>query len=332
MTKYSRGSTPQEAIEEMEYAVKVLGLKVCMVAAYVLRPIPAVARQAPAVAHAARWLDTFGLDSAYDYDPVWAKCVELQVAPTFHSLGMGWGSRTSISSFMYNHLGHFAAAGEALCQALFMGGVTRRFPTLKFAFLECGVGWACSLYADLIGHWEKRNPKALEHHNPANLNREFLVDLYRRYGGKMVADRLDHVGKDLGLFGNSGEDPALLDEWARCGIRKAEDIRELFVPHFYLGCEADDPINAWAFNAKVNPCGAKLRAILSSDIGHWDVLDMREVVAEAYELVEKGLLTEEDFREFVFVNPVTLWTGMNPAFFKGTAVEKAVDPLLLRSR
>jgi len=31
------------------------------------------------------------------------------------------------------------------------------------------------------------------------------------------------------------------------------------------------------------------------------------------------------------VNPVTLWTGMNPAFFVGTAVEKDVDKLLLTS-
>jgi predicted TIM-barrel fold metal-dependent hydrolase len=324
--------TPQEALEEMEYAVKALGMKVFMMADYALRPIPTVARQAPEVAHYARWLDTFCLDSAYDYDPVWAKCVELQVAPTFHGQGIGWGSRTSISNFMYNHLGHFAAAGEALCKALFMGGVTRRFPTLKFAFLECGVGWACSLYADMIGHWEKRNLKAMENYNPANLNRELLVDLYRRHGGKMVADRFDQVGKDLGLLGSSREDPAMLDEWAPCGITQAEDIRELFVPHFYFGCEADDPINAWAFNTKVNPFKAKLRAIFSSDIGHWDVPDMREVVAEAYELVEKGLLTAEDFREFVFVNPVTLWTGMNPAFFKGTAVEKEVDKLFLSSR
>src|ERR1700683_2736065 len=35
---------------------------------------------------------------------------------------------------------------------------TRRFPSLKFAFLEGGVGWGCSLYNDLIGHWAKRNP------------------------------------------------------------------------------------------------------------------------------------------------------------------------------
>ena len=87
-------------------------------------------------------MDNLCLDSEHDYDPVWAKCVELGVAPTFHSAGMGWGSRTSISNYMYNHIGHFGAAGEALCKAMFFGGVTRRFPKLRFAFLEGGVGWA----------------------------------------------------------------------------------------------------------------------------------------------------------------------------------------------
>jgi len=248
--------------------VKVLGTKAFMVADYALRPIPAAVRQAPEVAPYAFWLDTFCLDSTYDYDPVWAKCVELKVAPTFHSQGIGWGSRTSISNFMYNHIGHFAAAGEALCKALFMGGVTRRFPTLKFAFLECGVGWACNLYADMVGHWERRNPQALENLNPANLNRELLVDLYRRYGGQDIVSKLEQMGTGPIFLGSTHEDPAMLDEWAPCHIERAEDIRDLFVPNFYFGCEADDPINAWAFNTKVNPFDAKLKAIFSSDIGH----------------------------------------------------------------
>ena len=103
------------------------------------------------------WYDVLAIDSEYDYDPVWAKCVELKVGPTFHSASRGLGFRQSTSNFTYNHIGHFATAGEAVCKAIFMGGVTRRFPTLKFAFLEGGVGWACQLYADLIGHWKKRN-------------------------------------------------------------------------------------------------------------------------------------------------------------------------------
>ena len=28
--------------------------------------------------------DVIGLDSEYDYDPVWAKCLELGIAPSFH--------------------------------------------------------------------------------------------------------------------------------------------------------------------------------------------------------------------------------------------------------
>ena len=62
--------------------------------------------------------------------------------------------------------------------------------------------------------------------------------------------------------------------------------------------------------------------------GHWDVPDMTEVTEEAYELVEHEVITEEDFRDFVFTNPTTLWTGMNPDFFKGTVVEQEVKKLL----
>ena len=39
----------------------------------------------------------------------------------------------------------------------------------------------------------------------------------------------------------------------------------------------DDPSNVWAFNARANPLGARLNAIFSSDIGHFDVPDMTEV-------------------------------------------------------
>jgi hypothetical protein len=145
----------------------------------------------------------------------------------------------------------------------------------------------------------------------------------------MVQDKLDALNK-RSLLEGTREDPATLDDWQRCQIEKAEDIRDLFVPNFYFGCEADDPLNATAFNSKMNPFGARLRAIFSSDIGHWDVPDMTEVLEEAYELVEDGLLTEDDFRDFVFTNPATLWTGMNPDFFRGTVVEKAVSQLVTK--
>ena len=222
----------------------------------------------------------------------------------------------------------FGAAGEALCKSLFMGGVTRRFPNLKFAFLEGGVAWACSLYADLIGHWEKRNLKSLENLDPANLDQKLLLELYQRYGGKMVEGKLDELEKRASVLNSRREDPAMLDEFAACHIEKKTDIRDLFVPNFYFGCEADDPMNAWAFNSKVNPLGARLKVLFGSDIGHWDVPDIVEVVEETYELVEKEVITEGDLKEFVFTNPVSFYAGLNSDFFKGTVVESEVAKIL----
>ena len=48
---------------------------------------------------------------------------------------------------------------------------------------------------------------------------------------------------------------------------------------------------------------------------------MSSVLAEAYGLVEDGIVSEEDFQDFVFTNPVKLLAGMNPDFFEGTTVE-----------
>jgi hypothetical protein len=112
---------------------------------------------------------------------------------------------------------------------------------------------------------------------------------------------------------------------------REEDFRELFLRPFFFGCEADDPVTASAFDALRNPLGARMNAIYGSDIGHFDVPDMSEVTAEAYEPVERGAMSGEDFRDFVFTNPIKLWTALNPEFFKGTVVEEAVSRYLAQS-
>lgn len=83
-----------------------------------------------------------------------------------------------------------------------------------------------------------------------------------------------------------------------------------------------------AFDDKKHAFRSRLNAIYGSDLGHFDLPDMRDAAAEVYELVEKGFMSEEDFRDFVFVNPVRHKTDMNPDFFKGTIVEGAVKKLL----
>ncbi len=323
--------TPDEAIAELEHAVGKLGLKVIVMGSLMRRAIRA---RDGGVKSRSTWYDVIGIDSEYDYDPVWAKCVALKVAPTFHSAARGLGFRVSPSNFTYNHIGHFATAGEAVCKALFMGGVTRRFPALKFAFLEGGVGWACQLYADLIGHWKKRNPAALAEVDPANLDRQELRELLGRYAGAEFAARLDEYrlvpeGEETAARW-AAQGAAVIDDYAACSIERARDIAELFTRNFFFGCEADDPINVWGYNAKVNPYGVRLKMLFGSDIGHFDVPDMRAVLIEAHELVDDGLIGDDDFREFVFGWPVEFWAGSNPDFFAGTAVAAAVRRELAR--
>jgi hypothetical protein len=291
-----------------------------MMASLIRRPVPEVARKAPEYLRYALWMDALGLDSDYDYDPVWQRCVELGLAPTFHSSVQGYALHSSLTNMVYNHIGHFGAAGEAVCKALFLGGVTTRFPRLRVAFLEGGASWGCRLYADLIGHWKVRNLDALVHIDPKNLDVEKLSKLVKEYGSEALKQKFDPAQVSLG-----DSAPENLDDFIHCAIRRPEDIRDRYVPNFFFGCEAEDPLIAWAFNSKVNPYGARLNAVLGSDIGHWDVPDMEEIAAEAWELVERGAMGEEDFRDFTFSNPVKLWTSLNPNFFKGTAVERAVE-------
>ena len=85
----------------------------------------------------------------------------------------------------------------------------------------------------------------------------------------------------------------------------------------------------WAFDPRM---GVRLRPVFSSDFTHFDVPDFRDVIPEAFEMVEKGFVTEQDFREFTFTNAARLHTRNNPDFFKGTVVEQAVaDELGLKT-
>jgi predicted TIM-barrel fold metal-dependent hydrolase len=322
--------TPQEAIDELEYAVKTLGFKAVMIASSIKRPVPIVAETAAAVSRYATWVDSLCMDSPYDYDPVWAKCVELKVAVTAHTPSMGWGSRVTTTNYIYNHVGSFAASGEAFAKALVLGGVTKRFPTLNFAFLEGGVAWACELYGGLVGHCGKRNRGVIENYNPANIDLKMFSELFATYGDGMTVD-LDASDPAFARSPNAWNwpgDELISRELDRAGIESAQDLRRPFEHAFYFGCEADDSYVSVAFDKRLNPFGSRLKAMFSSDVGHWDVPDMNEVLAEAYELVEHELVDDGEFKEFVFANPATLHAGMNPDFFKGTVVEADVAQLL----
>ena len=191
------------------------------------------------------------------------------------------------------------------------------------------MGWAVGLLSDLISHWKKRNRESIENYDPRNIDRALFDDLFARYGERVLGQLELRAGTEMVLAATgSEEDPASLDEFARCEIDSVDDLLELFVPSFYFGCEADDPMTPAAFDTRRNPGGARLNAVYGSDIGHWDVPDMAHVFDEVVEPLEDGLMNGSDFRRFVFENPARLWTAANPDFFEGTVVASEVRALL----
>jgi len=318
-------STPEEAIAELEWAVGRRGFKVVMLPSYVRRPIRAVVDAAPGAARFAWRPDTFGIDSEHDYDPVWAKCRELGVVPSFHTPGEASTFHTSVTNTVYNHVGHFAAAATAVCKSLFLGGVSQRFPELRFLFLEGGVGWARSLLADLTSHWEKRSLAGLARDSDPRLaDVDFFHGLYEQFGGSLWRETSrNELARRWDVH---PEDPT--DSFARLTVSSGDDLQRLFVDRFYFGCEADDPVMASAFDTLRNPGHVRLHATFGSDLGHWDVPLMDAILEEVYEPLDDGLIDADDLRDFVFINPVRLWTATNPAFFDGTVVEHAAKAVV----
>src|SRR5207249_1781121 len=227
--------TPDEAIEELEFVTRELGSKVGMFGSGMSRKVASTPQSDPDGTRLAVWYDVLALDSDHNYDPVWAKCRELGIAPTFHSAGSNQGLRNSPSNFVYNHLGHFAAAGHAVAKAIFLGGVTRRFPELRFAFLEGGVGWASQLFGDLIEHWERRSAKALERMHPDKLDRAKLMSLVEKYGYGDIAAALRERGglpdpEQAYLTGNVEN----IDDFSACKITRKEDWVDLYAKPYYF--------------------------------------------------------------------------------------------------
>ena len=315
--------SPSEAIAELDHCAEI-GLKAVVLPEAVLRPIEQVPPEIPngiLWPGQRHWLDRYGLDSLHDYDPVWQRARQHGFAVCFHGqLANVPGAYSSPTNYVYNHVGLFASLMAPLCKSLYLGGATRRNAGQPFAFLECGVSWAAQMLYDTIEHWEKRRVEVLDRLDPARLDFDALDALVQRYGGPFAeieeSERRAAYAREAIDF----EPPEEPDEFRALGATSKQDLCDLFSQDLYFGCEADDRGVAMAFS-RSNPLGTTLKAMFSSDIGHWDVVDQEAVVPDAHGLIAKGVLDEDQFRDFTFTHAAEMLLKTNPHFFDDTALE-----------
>jgi predicted TIM-barrel fold metal-dependent hydrolase len=311
--------TPDEAIAGLEHA-QGLGAKVCLMPSHIRRPLGEdTGRDDLKIASwmTSCWIDAFGLDSEHDYDPLWARAVALGMPLAAHSSGMGFSDRQSITNYLNNQIGHFAASGGALAKSLFLGGVTHRFPDLRIAVLEGGCHMGVEILVALVSTWGKRNPAVIGRLDPKSTDRgrydEILAAYAPELSARYSADELIPRGRD-----------SVHDDFELTGVTSEQDIIDQFTRTFTWGVEGDDPLVGLAFDDRVLPRGARIRCLMGSDIGHWDVPRFDEPLEEAYELLEKGILDASQLRDFLFAYPARYLTDANPDFFVGTAIEAEV--------
>ena len=319
--------TPEEAIAELEYAVRTLGFKAVMVNSNVRRPVPEVPE-----ARDVGWMDR----CAWTGRTTTTRCGRSAWSSRWPSPRIrrapAEGSRVTSDHYIYNHVGSFAAAGEAFAKAVILGGVTRRFPKLNFAFLEGGVGWASELYAGLISHCGKRNPNGIGNYDPRNLDveqaRRPLRAVRRRHG----AGRPDP--KDPNFVRWPGGWHWLDDATDRARARQrsasaaAEDVRRCSRA---TSTSAARPTTRWWRSAfdETAQFGAQLEGDLQ--LGHRPLGrdrhggsargSPRARRARAHRRGDSSASSSSRI-------PAMLHAGMNPDFFKGTVVERDVAKLL----
>lgn len=304
---------PDEAVDELAFAVEELGLRAALIGGFAIRDVPSTPGET--------WIDSLGLDSAHDYDPLWAALCRLGVVAGVHSGSMGWSGRRSITNFSYNHMGNFGGASEATAKSLFFGGVLHRFPQLRVALLEGGVTWAVQQLHDLVGHFHKRGPRGLEAYAPEAFDVELFDELMAKHAHTLTA-----VAGEGERQRRAGMSP-IHHDFAAAGIERDADIVRQYTSCFAFGCEADDPLASLAFDTRRLPGGVPLSTIFSSDIGHWDVPDMHHVLPEAWENVEHDWMDAAQFRSFVCDNVARFYRSAGERFFDGTVVEGYVRSL-----
>ena len=218
-----------------------------------------------------------------------------------------------------------AASHESLCKALFLGGVTRRFPELRVGFLEGGVSWACELFAGLVGHWEKRNQRR----DPARSipTGSTSTRSWSTSSATATTTVTREPRRDPRVLRTSGG-AARAARRVRRAARSSSPTTcaTLFEPQLLLRLRGRRPARRVGVPRRHQPArrapapDPRLRHLALGRPRH-DRAGRRGVRGWS----RTASSSERDFRDFTFLNPVRLHAGANPDFFAGTRVEAAAS-------
>ena len=218
-----------------------------------------------------------------------------------------------------------------------MGGVFHRFPELqvKLPRWEWGLR-AAGLLSDLVGHTGRsavgQPSRTLTPH--ARLDVDGIlgyVDEYGEGGDARPARKAirQHLARPTTR-------PAVLDEFSRAEVTSLDDIIE---PFQRRDCSSaarptTPPDQAWAFGSRCMGGPPAAVRLFGSDVSHWDVPVMSQVLVEAYEQLEDDDLDADEVPgPSTFASAVRLHGGANPSFFDNTVLrDQAAEVLAAISR
>jgi predicted TIM-barrel fold metal-dependent hydrolase len=166
-----------------------------------------------------------------EFEPVWAEVCDLDITVTMH-LGGRITRFGENDHFLPDHLMSKLAMAEPVCVAIY-GGLFERFPRLRWAMIESGVGWMAFAAQYMDHSWGKHrhwvgngNPKPPSFYMDQNIWGSFLrdrigIELRDRPGGRNIMWSSDFPHSET-TFPNSVE--AIEEEFA--GIPE-DAVREI---------------------------------------------------------------------------------------------------------
>ena len=185
-------------------------------------------------------------------------------------------------------------AHAPLCKSLFMGGVTNRFPgaQLRLPRVRRRLGErSCSAdTARALGEAQPRT--ALQSLDPATIDWDQLEDLLRQPRRRTCWRRpaTSTSPRRCGRCPAPARRPTTATTGASSTSAPSSELVDRFVATLLLRLRGRRPHDRLRLLARPTRTAPGCGRCSASDLSHWDVPDMGEVVAEAHGLVRKGVL------------------------------------------